>query len=209
MASLQDQSQRILDLGNGTSFGIWCIRFSEDGTKLVAGTTAHTIEFYDIPTSTSLYRIPGHIDDVNSVGFAEMDASNVLLSGSDDGTIKIWDTRSISYHRPAGVLVGHTEGITYVSPKGDSRYILSNAKDQTMKLWDLRHCVSSIEFDRDLAHLDYFLNWDYRWMPYPSSKAVQHPRDHSVKTFSGHQVLRTLIRCYFSPLHTTGQRYKD
>ena len=26
-------------------------------------------------------------------------------------------------------------------------------------------------------------------------------------TFRGHAVLETLIRCYFSPLHTTGQRY--
>jgi len=31
--------------------------------------------------------------------------------------------------------------------------------------------------------------------------------DCSVKTFLGHSVLFTLIRCYFSPQHTTGQRY--
>ncbi|CAN0490275.1 unnamed protein product [Hapterophycus canaliculatus] len=30
--------------------------------------------------------------------------------------------------------------------------------------------------------------------------------DESVKTFHGHKVLQTLIRCYFSPAHTTGQR---
>jgi len=26
-------------------------------------------------------------------------------------------------------------------------------------------------------------------------------------TFQGHKVLRTLIRCHFSPVHSTGQRY--
>ncbi|KAF8905920.1 hypothetical protein BGZ58_006371, partial [Dissophora ornata] len=31
--------------------------------------------------------------------------------------------------------------------------------------------------------------------------------DCSVMSFQGHQVLRTLIRCHFSPMHTTGQRY--
>ena len=31
--------------------------------------------------------------------------------------------------------------------------------------------------------------------------------DSSVHTYKGHTVLHTLIRCYFSPSHTTGQRY--
>ena len=39
---------------------------------------------------------------------------------------------------PAGVLVGHTEGVTHIDPKGDGVYIISNAKDQSIKLWDLR-----------------------------------------------------------------------
>lgn len=42
--------------------------------------------------------------------------------------------------------------------------------------------------------------WDYRWMDYPpQEKGVKHPRDLSVATYRGHSVLRTLIRCYFSP----------
>ena len=31
--------------------------------------------------------------------------------------------------------------------------------------------------------------------------------DTSVMTYRGHTVLQTLIRCRFSPAHTTGQRY--
>ena len=40
--------------------------------------------------------------------------------------------------KASGILVGHKEGVTYVSTKGDGRYCLSNGKDQTMKLWDIR-----------------------------------------------------------------------
>jgi WD repeat-containing protein 23 len=36
---------------------------------------------------------------------------------------------------------------------------------------------------------------------------VKHRFDKSLFTFRGHQVLKTLIRCYFSPAETTGQRY--
>lgn len=42
--------------------------------------------------------------------------------------------------------------------------------------------------------------WDYRWMDYPpQTRDLKHPFDHSVATYKGHSVLRTLIRCYFSP----------
>ncbi|AQK95204.1 transducin family protein / WD-40 repeat family protein [Zea mays] len=52
------------------------------------------------------------------------------------------------------------------------------------------------------------VDWDYRWMPFPSeAHNLKHPGDQSVATYRGHSVLRTLIRCYFSPVHSTGQRY--
>lgn len=43
-------------------------------------------------------------------------------------------------------------------------------------------------------------DWDYRWMEYPSyARRLKHPHDQSLATYKGHSVLRTLIRCYFSP----------
>lgn len=73
------------------------------------------------------------------------------------------DRRSLSPGgEPSGVLVGHTEGITYVSPKGDGRYVISNGKDQTLKLWDLRKMSSNSDFldiQRDYYGIDSF---DYR-----------------------------------------------
>lgn len=50
--------------------------------------------------------------------------------------------------------------------------------------------------------------WDYRWMDFPGQGyAIKHPGDISLRSFYGHQVLQTLIRSYFSPAQTTGQRY--
>lgn len=60
------------------------------------------------------------------------------------------------------MLVGHTEGITYVSAKGDGRYVISNGKDQSLRLWDLRKMRSNTEFEgmeHDAYRLDQF---DYR-----------------------------------------------
>ena len=36
---------------------------------------------------------------------------------------------------------------------------------------------------------------------------MQHSHNHAVMTYRGHEVLQTLIRAYWSPAHSTAQRY--
>jgi len=145
---------------------------------------------------------------VNSCCWADTASGNVLVSASDDTFLKVWDRRSLgASQKPSGVLVGHTEGITYVSAKGDGRYVISNGKDQSLRLWDLRKMRSNTEFEgmeHDAYRLDQF---DYRYPHYPRPKYDAHPQDCSVMTYRGHSVLRTLIRCHFSPGETTGGQY--
>lgn len=49
--------------------------------------------------------------------------------------------------------------------------------------------------------------FDYRWGHYNEDDYVPHPHDNSLVTFRGHKVLRTLIRCHFSPPDSTNSRY--
>ena len=42
---------------------------------------------------------------------------------------------------------------------------------------------------------------------YPMPRHKAHPLDCSVMQYTGHEVLRTLIRCHFSPAETTGGQY--
>lgn len=190
-----------------SSWQIWSIRFSGDSREIVAGAHFGDIYVYDIEARTRVLKVEGHADDVNGVAFADSASGHVLISGSDDTFVKVWDRRSLSSGKPAGVLPGHTEGITFVAPKGDGRYCISNGKDQSTKLWDLRKMVSSADFDRS-AKLDYGIkNFDYRNVYYKKPRYDKHPDDCSIMTFRGHAVLRTLIRCHFSPVATTGQKY--
>lgn len=46
-----------------------------------------------------------------------------------------------------------------------------------------------------------------RYPQYPRPRYAAHPKDCSVMTYRGHSVLRTLIRCHFSPTETTGAQY--
>lgn len=129
-------------------FGIWSLRFSGDGKEIVAGTSDSSVYVYDLEARRSILRIPGHSDDVNAVCFGDQMSPHILYSGSDDTTLKVWDRRSLASMRPAGMFLGHTEGLTYIDSKGDGRYVISNAKDQTCKLWDLRKMINTDTAER-------------------------------------------------------------
>ena len=187
-------------------FGIWSLRFSGDGREIVAGTSDDSVYVYDVESRQSVLRIPGHSDDVNAVCFGDKQSPHILYSGSDDTTIKVWDRRSLADGREAGVFIGHTEGLTYVDSKGDGRYVLSNAKDQTAKLWDLRQMTSADKAAR-IDHSRYTTEFEYRTDNFDFGSWRRHPYDCSLVTFRGHSVLRTLIRCHFSPPGSTDSRY--
>ncbi|KZC04742.1 DDB1- and CUL4-associated factor 11 [Dufourea novaeangliae] len=101
------------------------------------------------------------------------------------------------------------DGITYIDPRGDGRYLITNSKDQTIKLWDVRaFSDNNGELNTRMAVANQ--NWDYRWQRVP--KRIHKAKhmlegDTSIMTYRGHSVLQTLIRCHFSPSSITGQRY--
>ncbi|KAM0788998.1 hypothetical protein ACM66B_003067 [Microbotryomycetes sp. NB124-2] len=210
-----DDDQQVLDITNGhgsmSRFGVWSVRFSNDAKEIIAGANDGQMFVYDLESQRTILRVNAHKSDVNAVSFADKSSPHLLLSGSDDCYVKVWDRRSLSGQRASGTLVGHTEGITFVAPKGDGRYCISNGKDQAMKLWDLRKMFSSEDHEKMRLDRDKFKysipTYDYRQGWYPKPKCLQHPHDVSVMTYRGHAVLRTLIRCHFSPASVTNQQY--
>jgi len=111
-------------------------------------------------------------------------------------------------------MVGHFEGITHICSKGDGRYFISNSKDQSIKLWDIRKMKESSIAEQEARSNKG--NYDYRFGDSYFGRARQrnvftgkkvHPGDTSLMTYRGHKVFQTLIRSYFSPCETTGQKY--
>ncbi|KAJ6541801.1 WD40-repeat-containing domain protein [Mycena capillaripes] len=189
-----------------SSFRIYSCRFSADGNEVIAGGNGQLF-VYDLLANRRSVKIEAHTDDVNSCCWADTASGNVLVSASDDTFLKVWDRRSLGVsQKPSGVLIGHTEGITYVSAKGDGRYVISNGKDQKLRLWDLRKMRTNQDLEAVQNH-DYGTNYDYRYPHYPRPRYPAHPKDCSVMSYHGHSVLRTLIRCHFSPAETTGGQY--
>jgi WD repeat-containing protein 23 len=77
-----------------------------------------------------------------------------------------------------------------------------------MKLWDLRMVMPPNQFHSlPTARRNTAARFDYRWGAYDEEDWYKDPNDNSVVTFRGHRVLRTLIRCHFSPPGSTNSRY--
>lgn len=124
-----------------TSSCVYCLALLSDGS-LVAGLGDHSIVVYAIDGDAARKRttLYGHDSSIFSLA-AVVDANNsdVLISGSRKGDIKIWDVAS-------GVclttLTGHTDTVGCLLPLvSDHGHLLaSGSTDNSIKLWDLATC---------------------------------------------------------------------
>ncbi|MBO0764063.1 MAG: WD40 repeat domain-containing protein, partial [Hyphomicrobiaceae bacterium] len=104
-----------------------------------------------------------HAGDVTSAAFAR-DGAHVL-TGSEDGTLKLWD---LATTRLVRTFSGHKGGVTVVALSPDGSRALSGSKDKTVRLWEVAtgrlirtvyaHLdssseVSSVAFSPDGKHL--------------------------------------------------------
>ena len=69
------------------------VSFDPDGTRLACALSSSRIDVWDIASGTRLCQLRGHDNRVTS-GMFSPDGS-WLLSGSDDGTVKLWDLRTL------------------------------------------------------------------------------------------------------------------
>ncbi|KAJ7136930.1 WD40-repeat-containing domain protein, partial [Mycena epipterygia] len=76
--------------------------------------------------------LEGHTDEINSVRFSP--DGQYIVSGSDDKTVRIWDTESgAAVGEP---LSGHTDWVRSVSFSPDGKHIVSGSDDNTVRIWD-------------------------------------------------------------------------
>ncbi|KAB8596092.1 hypothetical protein FH972_025801 [Carpinus fangiana] len=195
-----------LDLQLGTpqrQFAVWAVKFTSDGRELVMGTSDNSVLAYDIESQRTTAQFIAHADDVNAICVDPL-APNMVYTGSDDTYIKVWDRRTMANGTPVGGFFGHLEGLTHLESQGDGLHLLSNGKDQCSKLWDIRAMLQPDQFDQ-LDKQD-STGFDYRFQQYRPQSARQYPDDNPVAVFKGHSILKTLIRCHFSPLGRAGKR---
>ncbi|MDE0313890.1 MAG: hypothetical protein OXM61_03230, partial [Candidatus Poribacteria bacterium] len=107
--------------------GINEIAYSPDGSKLAVA-SAIGIWIYNAQTGQELDLYTGHTAEVLSISFSP--DGTTIVSGSDDKTIRLWDTNTGEHIR---TLSGHTNSVNGVSFSPDGTTIVSGSDDKTIR----------------------------------------------------------------------------
>lgn len=181
------------------------LQFSTDGNSLVTASTDKTVAFWDVEVGERIKKLKGHTTFVNSCQIARR-GPQLICSGSDDGTIKLWDARKMGCQQT----FQSTYQVTAVSFNDTAEQVISGGIDNDIKVWDLRKndilyrlrghtdTVTGLQLSPDGSYLlsnsmdNTVRIWDVR--PFA-------PQERCVKVFQGHQHTfeKNLLRCAWSP----------
>ena len=95
----------------------------------------------DSPTQQPVLTLEGHSAAVTSIGFQK--DGRYLYSGSEDGTIKVWDLRNPNYSRS----FDSKGGVNSVALRTDRDEFISGDQNGYVKVWDLggNGCIHSVK----------------------------------------------------------------
>eukprot|EP00900_Chrysochromulina_parva_P003585 jgi/Chrpa1/13227/Chrysochromulina_OHIO_Genome00014911-RA len=137
---------QVLGKTDAHSSAVVSVAFSPDGTKIVSGSADMTIKVWDVGALRALKvwdmdtdnrallseKADAHSKIIFSVAFS-LDGTKIV-SGSRDGTIKVWDSATLGL---LGEMTdAHSNGVTSVAFAPDGTRIVSGSDNKTLKVWD-------------------------------------------------------------------------
>ena len=121
-------------------YDIQDIAISKDNEKFSSCGRDKLVFVWDVASGRVIRRLQGHEQRVNAVEYNE-DAS-VLLSGSYDSTVRIWDMRARHARQPIQILDHFKDSVTSIAVS--SHEILCSSVDGCLRIYDLRvgNCIA-------------------------------------------------------------------
>ncbi|KAF2801750.1 mitogen-activated protein kinase organizer 1 [Mytilinidion resinicola] len=107
---------------------------SADNARLISVGGDKTVFLWDVSRATTIKRWTGHAGKVNSCAFGGTEGS-VVVSGSYDGTVRLWDAKSQSY-KPIMVLSEARDSVSSVAVMGAE--IVAGSVDGRVRCYDIR-----------------------------------------------------------------------
>eukprot|EP01134_Creolimax_fragrantissima_P000147 CFRG0147T1 len=180
------------------------VHFASRGEELLSASTDKFLALWNVETGERIKKLRGHTSIVNSCCPSRI--GSLACSGSDDGTIKLWDFRE----KKAVATLSNKYQVTSVCFSADSQRIYSGSLENSVKCWDLRKnevehtmtghtdTITGVSLSPDGNFLlsnsmdNTVRSWDIR--PYKAGNRLD-------KVFSGaqHNFEKNLLKCSWSP----------
>ncbi|GAA5885148.1 hypothetical protein JCM6882_007250 [Rhodosporidiobolus microsporus] len=162
-ASAEGFGEELAQLEATGSFGT-AVEYSKGGNLLAVASETGYVSLFDAETGSLISSFPAHSAPIRSVTFT----SNLLVTGSDDKRINVFDLRALtSTSGAAGAggrrgqvasLGGHDGWVVKVEARNE-RLLASGSSDGTIKLFDLSSPSSALSTLRDHTGDVWSLAW--------------------------------------------------
>eukprot|EP01136_Pigoraptor_vietnamica_P020262 Opistho-1_new@68906 len=189
----------------GHSMAVVELHWSADGGNIFTASVDKTLAVWDATTYQRVRKLRGHTGIVNTCCPSRRGAP-LIVSGSDDGTVKLWDAR----RRGEVHSMASRYPVTAACFGDGGDEVITGGIDNDIKVWDLRKMevsytmpghgdtVTGLALSPDGSYvlsnsMDNTVRiWDVR--PYA-------PEQRCVKVFEGaqHNFEKNLLRCAWSP----------
>ena len=126
--------QSLLQTYSGHSQEVLSADCSQDHSFICSGAADKAIFYTDVSSAKIVRKYRGHVGRVNCVRF-NWDESNVIVSGSIDGKIKLWDLRSNSYECVQEI-DDCKDSVTCIDL--NAYQLLASCLDKKTRLYDIR-----------------------------------------------------------------------
>jgi Prp8 binding protein len=118
---------------NGHKGAILDLQWSRDSEILYSASADMHLASWDLTSGTRIRRYVGHEEVINTLGISRR-GEEILVSGSDDSTIGIWDPRS----KNAVDYIQTEFPVTAVAVSEAGNEIYAGGIDNDIRVWDLR-----------------------------------------------------------------------
>ena len=116
------------------NYDVSCLDIAKDNSKFITGGGDKTLILTDVVEGKTIRKYLGHNGRINSITFNP--ENNVIISGSYDTTVQIWDNKSNSTHS-IQTLRGFKDSVCKVYVRGFE--IICASMDGSVRFYDIRN----------------------------------------------------------------------